>query len=193
MNINLTIIKRPLKDGTCNINFDIVDGRDFRKKIQTGIKVEPRFWDTKKQRVKSIYANARLLNKKLDELGKKMRSATDMHSTQQYSLKQVIDFLAGNVNFNSVDEYVETIIKDSRATPTYIDYKTTVNSIKMHAGISDGDRLMFHEVNFKLLDKFKRNALKSGMKRNLYYISYFTKIRAIMNDAYNKGYIYEKV
>jgi len=110
MNINLAIIKRPLKDGTCNIIFDVVDGRDFRKKIQTGIKIEPRFWDSKKQRVKSSYANAIILNKKLDELGKKTRKATDMFATQQYSIKQVLDFLEGKVNFNSVDEYVDTII-----------------------------------------------------------------------------------
>lgn len=191
MNINLAIIKRPLKDGTCNITFDIVDGRDYRKKIQTGIKVEPRYWDNKKQRVKSNYANARILNKKLDELGKKIRSASDMYSTQQYSLKQVIDFLEGKVNFNSVDEYVDTIIKDSRTKPTYIDYKTAVNSLKMHTGIDKDTKLLFHEVNYNLLDKYKINVQKAGMNATAFN-SYLAKIRAIMNDAYNKGYIYEK-
>lgn len=124
-------------------------------------------------------------------MGKKIRKASDMFSTQQYSIKQVLDFLEGKVNFNSVDEYVDTIIRDSRSKPTYIDYKTAVNSLKTHTGIKKAEKLMFHEVNYNLLDKYKIKIQKVGMTATAFN-SYLAKIRAIMNDAYNKGYIYEK-
>ncbi|MET6990049.1 phage integrase SAM-like domain-containing protein [Sediminicola arcticus] len=189
MTINLKLIKRPLKDGTCNIVFDILDGRSYRKKILTGITIEPKHWDEKKGRVKASYANAIILNKALEEFRIKVNTCEDKYQTKQFSRQEVVSFLEGKVGFDSVDEYIETEIKESRSGATYIDYRTAINSLKYYTDIKD--KLLFHEVNYGLLDRYKRNFLKSG-KRATSYNSNLTKIRAIMNDAYNKGFIFEK-
>jgi hypothetical protein len=189
MTINLTIAKRPLKDGTCHIIYDLINGRERRKKIPTNIRCELNYWDSKKQRVKPTHVTAKILNNKLDELGDKVRVATDKFYTGQYSFAEVVSFLEGKTAFGSVDEYIETEIRNSRSKPTYIDYKTAINSLKKHTGIKD--KLLFHQVNYGLLDKFKQQTLRNGMKATAFN-SYLTKIRAVMNDAYNKGFIYDK-
>ena len=190
MTINLYLNTRPLKDGTCNIVFYLVNGRDFRKQIPTGMKIEKKHWDKKKQRVKASYSNYKILNHTLDELGLKIRTAQDKYDTKQYTEQQVMSFLEGKTNFDSVDDYIETEIKNSRSNPTYVDYRNAINSFKLYTGY-ENKKLKFEDVNYNLLDKFKRNSEKNGVAGSSFN-SYLTKIRAVFNDAYNKGYIYEK-
>ena len=189
MTINLTLDPRIRKDGTQAIIFQVVDGREYRKKAFTGITIEGKYWDKKKQRVRNKYRNSDTLNDTLDELGGKIRTATDKYDTKQFNREQVIAYISGKTNFDTVDDYVETVIKDSRSRPTYIDYRTAINSIKTHTKI---DRpLLFHEVNYNLLDKYKSAWKEAGLSPTAYN-SNLDKIRAVMNDAHRKNYIYEK-
>ncbi len=190
MTINLYLVTRPLKDGTCNIVYYLVNGRDFRKQIPTGMKIEKKYWDKKKQRVKASYYNYKILNHTLDELGLKIRTAQDKFHSKQYTEQQVVLFLEGKTNFDSVDDYIETEIKNTRSNPTYIDYKNAINSLKLYTGF-ENEKIKFEDVNYSLLDKFKRNSKKNGVAGSSFN-SYLTKVRAVFNDAYNKGYIYDK-
>ena len=45
--------------------------------------------------------------------------------------------------------------------------------------------------NYNMLSEFKRNAINNGVKATSLN-SYFKKIKAILNDAYDKGFIYTK-
>ena len=60
-----------------------------------------------------------------------------------------------------------------------------------------GNKTPNYEVTFtefssyEVLDRFKRSAKNNGIAGTTIN-SYFNKIRAVLNDAYNKGYIYEK-
>lgn len=190
MTINLYLVTRPLKDGTCNVVFYLTNGRDFRKMIPTGVRVEKKYWDKKKQRVKATYNNHKILNHSLDEFGLKVRTAQDKFHTKQYTEREVVLFLEGKTNFDSVDDYIETEIKNSRKSSTYIDYRNAINSLKLYTGFK-GRKIRFEDVNYSLLDMFKREAEKNGVAGTSFN-SYLTKIRAVFNDAYNKGFIYEK-
>ena len=190
MKINLVLVKRPLKDGTCNLVFDLVNGRDFRKKIITGIKLLPLDWDVKRYRVNKTNPNAKVLNIRVKELFDKLLVAHAKYDAKQLNENQLISFLEGKTDFGSIDEYIETEIKNTRTSATYIDYKNAFNSLKLHTKFGNG-KMMFEDVNYALLDKFKRNALSKGLQ-GASINSYLTKIRAVMLDAFDKGYIYEK-
>ena len=56
-----------------------------------------------------------------------------------------------------IDEYIETEIKNSRSNATYIDYRNAINSLKLYTGFKD-KKIKFEDVNYSLLDKFKRNS-----------------------------------
>ncbi|WP_019671197.1 phage integrase SAM-like domain-containing protein [Eudoraea adriatica] len=191
MTIRLTLDPRLRKDNTNTILIKIGDGRNYRKKLSTPLKIEKRFWDDKKERVKNTYKNSRILNKELDELNAKIRIALDKYSAKQFTRQQVVSYVSGKTDFDTVDGYIETVIKNSREKPTYIDYRTTINSLKKHTGYSKDRPLLFHEVNFNLLSNFKLKSKENGMSATAYN-SYLTKIRTVMNDAYDKGYIFDK-
>jgi hypothetical protein len=190
MTIRLKLDPRPRKDGKNTVLITLVDGRDWRKKISTDITIEKKFWDDKGQRIKTAYGNSEILNQKIDDLGDKIRTAIDKFSANQFTREQVVSYVSGKTDFDSVDGYIESVIKNSRSTPTYIDYKTAINSLKAHTGIIDR-KLLFHDVNFRLLSDFKQKSVEVGMSPASFN-SYLTKIRAVMNDAYNKGYIFDK-
>lgn len=189
MTITLVLVNRPLKNGKCNIVFDVVNGRALRKKIITGIKVIPNDWDSKHFRVKKSDKDSKHLNHRLKELTDKLYTALAKYDSTQFTQSQVISFLEGKTAFGCIDDYIETEIKNTRTSATYIDYKNAFNSLKLHTGFKS--KLMFEDVNYSLLDKFKRKALSKGLS-GASINSYFNKIRAVMNDAFDKGLTYEK-
>jgi len=191
MTIRLILDPRARKDDTHTIRIKIVDGRKYRKKISTPLTIEKRFWNASKERVRNTYNNSRILNKELDALNVKMRKAIDKYSAKQFTHQQVVAYVTGKTDFDSVDGYIETVIKTSRSKPTYIDYRTAINSLKTHTGYTEGQKLLFYEVNFKLLSDFRLKSKEVGMRATSFN-SYLRKIRAVMNDAYDKNYIFDK-
>jgi len=192
MTIYLTIIKRPLKTGKCNIVFDIVNGRDFRKKVNSGMSVYPNDWDNSNRRVKPKANNSGLLNKKIKEFDSRIENALDYFHNGSFTINQVVSLLQGKSDFKSIDDYVEDEIKQTRTPPTYQDYKNTIKAIKFHLNYKEGDKLLFEDINYRLLDTFKNNSKNNGL-RGSSYNSYLKKLKAILNDAYDKGYIFKKI
>lgn len=189
MTITLVLVNRPLKNGKCNIVFDVVNGRTLRKKIITGIKVISNDWDSKHFRVRKSDKDSVHLNHRLKELKDKLYTAHAKYDSKQFTQSQVISFLEGKTAFGFIDDYIETEIKNTRTSATYIDYKNAFNSLKLHTGFKS--KLMFEDINYSLLDKFKRKSLSIGLS-GASINSYFNKIRAVMNDAFDKGLTYEK-
>lgn len=192
MTIYLTIIKRTLRNGKCNIVFDIVNGREFRKKLTTGLSVYPKDWDNTNRRIKTKANNSGLLNRSIKEFNNRIENALDYFHNGSFTINQVVSLLQGKSDFKSIDDYVENEIKSSRKHPTYQDYKNAVNAIKLHLNYGTKQNLLFEDINYRLLDTFKINSEKNGM-RGTSYNSYLKKLKAILNDAYDKGYIFKKI
>ncbi len=172
------------------IRFYVVHSNQ-RKWINTGIKIEPKYIDTRTWRVKVSSQNQEEYNIALSGAKEKIDKALTKFETKQFTYNQVVAYLKGEIDYGSVDKYIETVIKNSRSEYTYTDYKNTLSAFKKHLGISKETEVTFTEFSsFETLDRFKRQALKTIAGTSLN--SYFKKIRAILNDAYDKGYIYEK-
>ena len=162
-----------------------------RKWINTGIKIEPKYMDTRTWRVKVSSKNQEEYNIALSNAKEKINKALTKFETNQFTYNQVVSYLKGEIDYGSVDKYIETVIKNSRSEYTYTDYKNTLSAFKKHLGISKETEVTFTEFSsFETLDRFKRQALKTIAPTSLN--SYWNKIRAILNDAYDKGYIFEK-
>ena len=122
----------------------------------------------------------------------KINTALNRFETNQFTYEQVVSFLKGNIDFGSVDKYIDSVIKESRTSYTYNDYKSILRAFKKHLDIDRNEQISFTQfASYEALDRFKRNAIKNGVAGTTIN-SYFNKIRAVLNDAYNKGYIYDK-
>ena len=163
-----------------------------RKWINTGIKIVSKDIDIRSWRVKTSNPMQKELNISLDEAKEKINTALTKFETKQFSFQQVVSYLKGEVDYGSVDKYIDTVIKQSRTSYTYLDYKATLGAFKKHLNIDKKTSVSFLEFSsYEILDKFKRQALENGLSGSSLN-SYFKKIRAILNDAYEKNYIYEK-
>ena len=167
-------------------------GNKYRDRINTGIKVLVRDLDTKNWRVNKTNPNQLELNKALEDAREKIHTALNKFDTKQFTYLQVVEYLKGEIAYKTVDDYIETVIKSSRTSYTYNDYKSTLGAFKKHLNIDKETKITFSEfTSFKVLDEFKQKTQKNGIAGTTIN-SYFNKIRAIVNDAFNKGYVYEK-
>lgn len=182
----------------------VIQHKDKRDRINTGIKVLTKDVDTRNWRVKKSNPNQLELNKALEDAREKIHTALNRFETKQFTYNQVVSYLKGEIDYGSVDKYIDSVIKESRTSYTYNDYKSILGAFKKHLGYDTeytkdehGNKTPNYEVTFnefssyEILDKFKRGAEKNGIAGTTIN-SYFNKIRAVLNDAYNKGYIYEK-
>lgn len=195
MTISLRFMNVLDRYGRDTIRYDIShtdkQGNKLRKKVSTGVKVKTKDIDKRSWRVKTSSISQKDLNIALDECKDKVSIALTRFETNQFTYNQVVSFLKGEVDYGSVDRYIESVIKDSKSPQTYSDYRSTLKAFKKHLEIPKETEISFSEYgSYELLDRFKRQASQSI--ENATINSYFAKIRAVLNDAYDKGYIFEK-
>ena len=191
MTIGLSTKNTKDRYGRDTIRFK-VEHRENRNYINTGIKAPKKDIDVRNWRVKKSNPNQSELNKALEDAREKIHTALNRFETKQFTYNQVISYLKGEIDYGSVDKYIDSVIKESRTSYTYNDYRAILNAFKKHLNIPKEQQVTFTEFSsYEVLDRFKRSAINNGIAGTTIN-SYFNKIRAVLNDAYNKGYIYEK-
>ena len=191
MTIGLSLKNTKDRYGRDSIRFK-VEHRENRNYINTGIKAPKKDIDSRNWRVKKSNPNQLELNKALEDAREKIHTALNRFETKQFTYNQVISYLKGEIDYGSVDKYIDSVIKESRTSYTYNDYKSILGAFKKHLNIPLDQQVTFTEFSsYEVLDRFKRSAINNGIAGTTIN-SYFNKIRAVLNDAYNKGYIYEK-
>ena len=195
MRIALKLDPQIRQNGTQTVLFTVSDGKSgtphhIRKKISTSVSVNKSKMEKNNFRVKNGAKNQVALNIALKDLKDRRDTALINYESGQWRLNQVIFYLKGEVAYDSVDSYIETVLKKSKSPATYNDYKYTLKAFKKH--LKRNDLISFNEFsNYTILDTFKRNAIYNGLS-NSSINSYFIKIRAILNDAYDNGIIQKK-
>lgn len=197
MKITLKLDRQTKKDGTKTILFDVIHGSSksphhIRKTVSTKLSVNKSNFDLKNFRATLTDPNQVIINKAISKLKDNLTTAIVNFETGVWSANQVIQFLKGEVAYDSVDAYINTVLKQKKSQATYLDYKYTLNAFKKHLNIDSTTPVSFGEFsNFTQLEAFKMNAQKNGIA-NSSINSYFVKIRAIMNDAYDNGVVHDK-
>lgn len=197
MTITLRLKHGTQKDGRTYIYFDVTHKQPHqekvqRKKVSTPIKVKSTDILKKNFRVKGSNKNSESINQAIKKLEEQRDTALTRFEQKSFTYNQVISYLKGDSDFSSVDSYIDTEIKKTRSTATYNDYLNTLKAFKKHCDLASQDTISFNEFsNYNMLSEFKRNAINNGVKATSLN-SYFKKIRAILNDAYDKGFIYTK-
>lgn len=115
----------------------VVQHKDKRDRINTGIKVLTKDIDTRSWRVKKSNPNQLELNKALEDARVKIHDALNKFEAKQFTYLQVVEYLRGEIAYKTVDDYIETVIKSSRTSYTYNDYKSTLGAFKKHLNIDN--------------------------------------------------------
>lgn len=196
MTITLRLKSGVQKDGRTSVFFDVSHSlpnqTKYRKNIYTSTKVNPKQFNKNNFRTKVTHPNYKVINVGLKKLEEMRDTAKDYFDNNQFSLPQVENYLNGKSDFDSVDAYIESEIKNTRLIATYRDYKNTLSAFKLHTKKDKEHTVSWTEINnYKMLDTFKRNAELKGTKGTSIN-KYLSKLKALYNDAYDKGYIHQE-
>jgi hypothetical protein len=197
MVITLKLDKNVKKSGYQSIFFYVVNGKSgtinqIRKKVYVGLEVSAKQFDLKNFRAKPRHPNQEVINQAISKFKENKRTCETKYEAGSYTIQQVVNHLSGGSSVDSVDDYIQNVIKDTRTYQTYRDYANILACFKKHLGYDKSRTISFNELsNYTLLSKFKRNMVSSGLSPNTIN-SYFTKIRVVLNDAYLNQYIFEK-
>ena len=157
--------------------------------VSTGIRVHFNQWDDIKCQIKNNHPNWKILNRQLlDFYTKVQRLIINLEDQQCFSFESLKRSLAEpsssgvsktNVLFN---DFVETEIRalhDSNNSGNALVYTAAWKRLFSFVG---NRKLEFTDIDYNLLDGFRRQLLKDGAKANT-ISNYFRTIRAI----YNRG------
>jgi len=197
MVIRLIIKNRKNRHNRNPIYISIQKGRSgssgsIQKLITTSVDVELKDWDKFNALVKSSDPNYKVFNHALSKIKERMQHARSRFENDQMTIEQVVNYLKGNASYDTIDEYLDTIMQPKLKATTYQSYKGVLRAFKKHLNIPQSEGLEFKAlIGYSNLETFKINAQKAGVS-GVSVNSYYKQMAAIYNDAYNNEVVFEK-
>ncbi|WP_224485374.1 phage integrase SAM-like domain-containing protein [Robertkochia aurantiaca] len=193
MTIRLKLLAVPDKQGLCPVIFDLSDGRSFRRKIRTGLRCLPEHWPEETGPVNSGTSAEDQINSELKKLQTRKQEAETQYAQGLLTRKQLLMKLKGKAVIETVDDFLDHHLKETKSQPTLLDYRYAIQGLKNYTGYRNDDTeepLPFSAIDHNLLRLFRENSFSSlsGSSFN----SYLNKIRSIMNEAWRAGIVKQR-
>ena len=180
--------RRMKSDGTYPVIIRVTCNRQVCT-INSGANIQKEYWDIKSANVKSTYANAQLINRKITEFYLKIQKAVlELEGEGLFDfdlLKERLnsdhkpDRTVKTITFKEYAQKLITSMLDINKAGNAIIYQTATNKLM---GYSKNPNIKFTEINYPFLEGFRNSLIKSGLKANS-ISNYFRTLRAIYNKA----------
>ena len=203
MKAEIKLWHRPLKNGKrklyidCSFGAHKIPGNRHQEHKCNSLKdfeIDGKYWGN--SGLKRSHPNYEAISHSLKEIRDRIEKAVDRYCLGQINRDQFIANISGKTDYTTIDDYIESEIKETRKGKTYTTYRDAFKTFKSYVGYKD-KKMKFSDLNHNLLAKFKKSFFHSEIgKKNKSansYNSYLTQVRAIYNDAYDNGIVYEKL
>jgi integrase len=182
-NIKVLLDQRRAKsDGTFNVVFRITNNRKVYS-INSGVSLQPIYWNQKKMLIDKTHPNSKLLNIKLSKAFFKIEQCV-LTLDNEFSIDKFRELVSDKPKKETEKTFevfsnnlIQQMMEVNRVGNALI-YRTAVNRLITYCGKD----ITFTEINYKLLDEFNHHLIKSGLMQNS-ISNYFRTIRAIYNKA----------
>lgn len=180
--------RRAKSDGTYPVMVRIIYNRK-NTTFNTGVFLTDNFWIAEKSMVSPKHPNSTLLNGKITEQYLKVQKVViELESENDFSFDNLKERLtnqqpkSANTKSISFKTFADQLVEDMltvNQTGNAIVYRTSINRL---IGYVVNPKLRFSDIDYSLLEGFKRHLLKDGVKQNT-VSNYFRTLRAIYNKA----------
>jgi integrase/recombinase XerD len=182
-NIKVLLDQRRAKsDGTFNVVFRITNNRKVYS-INSGVSLQPIYWNQKKMLIDKTHPNSKLLNIKLSKAFFKIEQCV-LTLDDEFSIDKFRELISDKPKKETEKTFevfsnnlIQQMMEVNRVGNALI-YRTAVNRLISYCG----KEIKFTEINYKLLNDFNHHLIKSGLMQNS-ISNYFRTIRAIYNKA----------
>lgn len=180
--------RRLKSDGTYPVIIRVTSDRKVST-INAGAYIRKEHWDNKSSSVKSIQTNSPLLNKKITEFYLKVqKQVLELENEGAFDLVNLRERLKEDykpiksIRAITVKDYsvklITAMLEINKAGNALI-YQTATNKLMSYA---KNPNLKFTDITFTLLNGFKNDLIRAGLKPNS-ISNYFRTLRAIYNKA----------
>jgi site-specific recombinase XerD len=175
--------RRAKSDGSFNIIFRITHNRN-NYSINSGVSALVYQWNNKKSEINKLHPNANLLNLKIIQQYFKIQKVI-LQLDDEFSMEKLRFMIDDNPNKHlnvTIKSFANKLITqmiETNKIGNALVYQTAVNQFLVSI---KNEQLLFSEIDFDLLEKFRYNLIKKGLKINS-ISNYIRTIRAIYNKA----------
>ena len=187
------------QDGFSELLIRLRSGRQNDKIVCTGIYLNSKYWNRSENYVTEKHPNSIGYNDLIKEYKDRIYEGKHKFNKNQFSFQTLFKYLKGEAKFKSLDEYVETIIKDAKTDQNYKGYIDNLKRFKRLYGVNR--TISFQDLSndtYSIFELVHKKAQKLSMDETVRfsqttYRQMIVHIGAICNHAHNKGYIREKI
>ncbi len=187
MTIKFILKSRLLKNNLKSLKLRIVHGSKGLKRdviCDTGLKVNPKYWDKDSERVTDRHSDNQILNDAINEIAYKRNKILTKFQANQLTFEGVVNSLKRGGDDRTLEAFVENQIKELKSDVSYLDYRNKLKGFKKLIGHTDV--LRFNDISNEMFVKAHRKGIELQRENKISartFKEYVAKVLSILKLA----------
>jgi hypothetical protein len=144
--------------------------RIFDRSVNTGLSIVPKFWDKANERVTDLHPSQQVINERIAEIKNNREDLLNQFDSGKISPEAVLNQIIEKRTDESIDDFIETKVKDIKSDSVYVNHKNCLRGFKKLVGWSG--KITFDDITNELIYKAYTNAQKRQLDGSLASRSY---------------------
>ena len=144
--------------------------RIFDRSVSTGLSIVPKFWDKENERVKDLHPSQKVINERIAEIKQNREDLLNQFDSGKISPESVLNQIIEQRSDESIDDFIETKVKDIKSDSVYVNHKNNLASFKKL--VNHKGKLTFGDLDNELIYKAYTIAQKRQKEGSLASRSY---------------------
>jgi len=132
----------------------------------TGLKINPKYWDKDKERVTDRHSSHQILNERINEIAFKRNKILTKFEAGLLSFEGVVNSLRRGGDDRTLEAFVENQMKELKTDVTYTNYRDKLKGFKKLIGHKGN--LRFNDISNEMFVKAHRTATDLQRQYKIY-------------------------
>ena len=187
MTIKFLLKSRVLKNNLKSLKLRVVHSVRGLKRdaiCDTGLKINPKYWDKDSERVTDRHSNHQIINEALNEIAYKRNKILTKFEANKLTFEGVVASLRRGGDDTTLEDFIDNQVKELKEDVTYCNYRDKLKGFKKLIGHKG--YLKFNDISNEMFVKAHRNATDLQRQKKMSartYQGYVGTILAVLSLA----------